>query len=95
MIGTWNRVPRGAGDTDYPYRFEFRDDLTAATTRLGSGGHPVRYESRVEILSDQGDTVRLRLRVNAGMYSYTFTLRPDGGLVLDDGRGGLVFMRAG
>ena len=92
MIGVWERRPRGGDDTSYPYRFEFRDDLTATTARLGPGGPPVRQESRVEILSDQGDTVRLQLHM--GSYDYTFTLRPDGRLELGDEAAGLVFTRA-
>lgn len=94
LIGTWERPTRGKTDTGYHFRFEFRADMTGTMTRLDSDGNPLRQDVTVEILSDGDDTARLRLLVPRGLYGYTFTLKPDGTMVLDDRKGGLVFWRA-
>lgn len=93
LVGTWSRKPDGKEDSDYPYRFEFRADHTCTMTRANPGGDPIRRDSRVEVLVDEGAAVRLKLHVNMGVYSYQFHLKPDGTLTLDDGKVGLVFTR--
>ena len=93
MLGMWARTPGEKEDGGYPYQIAFRRDSTATTLRVNYEGEPIQQESKVEVLSDQNDVARLRLQVHMGMYNYTFTLKPDGTLSLDDGKGGLVFGR--
>lgn len=93
MVGVWTRTPGENETGGHPYRFKFRQDRTAETLRASSDREPIRQESTVEILSDQGNSVRLRLIVPMGLYGYTFTIQPDGALLLDDGNGGLLFQR--
>jgi len=83
-IGTWQREPAGENDTNYPYQFEFRRDLTALFTRLNSDGVPQAIAARVEVFNDQGDSLAMRLHVTRGTYAYWFKLPPDGTLVLKD-----------
>ncbi len=93
MVGMWTRTPAEKEEGGYPYQIEFRKDFTATTLRVNYDGKSVEQESTVEVLSDDKDTARLSLHVPMGLYGYTFTLRPDGTLSLDDGKGGLVFRR--
>lgn len=91
LIGTWSRQPAETEQGGYPYRFEFRADRTCTTTRTGPGGEPVQQDASVEIVADQNNSVRLALIVPTGRYVYSFQLKPDGSLVLDNGKDGLVF----
>lgn len=93
IVGVWTRTPAESEVEGYPFRFEFSENMRAVTLRATDGGKPFRQESTVEVLSDNNDVIRLRLHVPMGLYGYTFRLRPNGTLTLEDGKSGLVFVR--
>ena len=92
-IGTWVREPGPQDQGGSPYRFEFRNDLTALTVRTNFDGQPQQREGRVEVLADHGTRLMLRMEVPGGTISYTFRFKPDATLVLDSGEGELAFTR--
>jgi hypothetical protein len=92
-IGTWQReVPANDPNAGYPYQLEFRKDLTATAIWNRQDG-PAPQEMRVEVRDDRGDSLMLVLHVPMGTYSYSFKVKPDGMLVLDDWKSGLAFKR--
>lgn len=93
ILGTWLREPAGKGDSKYPYRFEFRANLTATAATQEPEGGQRRTGGRVEVFVDNREELAMRLLVGNGMYVYRFRLQDDDTLLLNDGAEGIVFTR--
>lgn len=90
VVGTWQRP---AAHDGYPHSFDFRPDRSVTMTRVNFDGTPKSHEAVAEVHIDEAETLSLILHVQMGTYSYSFRVKPDGTLVLHDGKDGLVFAR--
>jgi hypothetical protein len=92
-IGTWRRE-LDVDKSGYPLELEMRKDFTARSLIVHRDGRHVIHETLVEVLIDQNDRLSLILHIERGQYSYSFTLHPDGKMILHGIRDEeLVFVR--
>src|SRR4029079_19158025 len=82
----------GKNDTRFPFRFEFRPDLTISVRQQSDIGE-YNFGGRIEVFVDRGNDLEIRSIPGLGMYVYQFRLRRDGTLMLTNGGAELVFMR--
>jgi hypothetical protein len=65
-----------------------RPDRTAALSFVYPDGRQIVHETRVEIIGQGPDMIRVQFHVQDGMYSYLFRFEGDNRLQYDDPRNG-------
>ena len=93
FIGTWkNADPRQLHEL---HEFVVRSDKTATLTFIYPDGRKQVHETRVVIIGQDPDTIRVQFHVPNGLHSYRFRFQDDNRLEYDDSRdGGRVYVTA-
>ncbi len=84
FLGLW-RDPGGSNELR---EFVVRPDRTATLTFVYPDDRKVVHETRVEVIAQGPDTIRVQFHVSNGMYSYPFRFEGDNRLKYDDPRRG-------